>query len=54
MVQAVVWSLLLHMRLKSQTSVADWLSKKALAVETFGPPLLMPRNGVPCREADLL
>ena len=31
--------------------VADWLNKKALAVERLGPPLITPRNGVRWREA---
>jgi hypothetical protein len=54
MVQALVWSIVFHMRLRSRISVADWLNKRALAVERLGPPLLLLRSGVPCREAALL
>ena len=33
-------------------AVADWLNRKALAVDRVGPPILTPLSGVPsCREA---
>jgi hypothetical protein len=48
---AVAQAVVCQMCLSSRLSVANWLNKKALAVERLGPPFLIPHSGVPCREA---